>query len=213
MHRFVFSVKIILANGWLAVSTCYLQTSVQTQSSKTVMQKILREDAKSMPSTGTISSCCAFNRARRLKLRPGTPVQASSRIPKTRSYPPTGRVSTVTHPWPNPIAGPVYVEGTERGDLLVAYIEDIEVEDYSWIAVGPMRGPFGESTRWPELSSEYTTKIFRHPPVPVVPCAMAHFNFSDDISQLAHHAVHWYHQYRTRPWGNDKHRRPRLLGR
>ena len=28
------------------------------------------------------------------------------------------------------------------------------------------RGPLGESTRWPELSSEYTTKIFRHTPGP-----------------------------------------------
>ena len=40
------------------------------------------------------------------------------------------------------------------------------VDDYSWIAIGPRRGPLGESTRWPELSSEYTTKIFRHTPGP-----------------------------------------------
>ncbi len=32
--------------------------------------------------------------------------------------------------------------------------------------MGPRRGPLGESTRWPELSSEYTTKIFRHTPGP-----------------------------------------------
>ena len=45
-------------------------------------------------------------------------------------------------------------------------IEEIVVDDYSWIAIGPRRGPLGESTRWPELSSEYTTKIFRHTPGP-----------------------------------------------
>src|SRR6516162_9644549 len=36
----------------------------------------------------------------------------------------------------NPIGGPVFVEGAERGDVLVVSIEDIVVEDYSWIAVG-----------------------------------------------------------------------------
>jgi amidase len=69
-------------------------------------------------------------------------------------------------PQANPIAGPIWVEGAERGDALVVTIEEILVDDYSWIAIGPRRGPLGESTRWPELSSEYTTKIFRHTPGP-----------------------------------------------
>ena len=66
----------------------------------------------------------------------------------------------------NPIAGPIWVEGARRGDTLVIAIEEIVVDDYSWIAIGPRRGPLGESTRWPELSSDYTTKIFRHTPGP-----------------------------------------------
>jgi amidase len=65
-------------------------------------------------------------------------------------------------PQANPIGGPVYVEGAERGDTLVVVIEEILVGDTSWIAVGPKRGPLGESTRWPELSGAYTTRIFRH---------------------------------------------------
>jgi acetamidase/formamidase len=69
-------------------------------------------------------------------------------------------------PLANPIAGPIWVDGAQRGDTLVIVIEDIVVDTYSWIAVGPRRGPLGESTRWPELSSEYTTKIFRHTPGP-----------------------------------------------
>lgn len=67
-------------------------------------------------------------------------------------------------PMANPIAGPVFIDGAERGDVLVVNIEDIEVADYSWVAIGPNRGPFGQSTRWPELSTEYTTKIFKHTP-------------------------------------------------
>jgi amidase len=56
------------------------------------------------------------------------------------------------------------VEGAERGDVLVVTIDEILVDDYSWIAVGPRRGPLGDSVRFPELSTEYTTKIFRHTP-------------------------------------------------
>jgi amidase len=63
-------------------------------------------------------------------------------------------------PLANPLAGPVYLAGAERGDALVIHIEDITVAATSWIAIGPRRGPLGESTRWPELSSQYTTKVF-----------------------------------------------------
>jgi acetamidase/formamidase len=69
-------------------------------------------------------------------------------------------------PQANPIGGPVYLTGAERGDTLVVTIEDIVVDEYSWIAIGPKRGPLGESTRWPELSADYTTKVFRHTPGP-----------------------------------------------
>lgn len=69
-------------------------------------------------------------------------------------------------PTANPIGGPVWLEGAERGDTLVVTVEDILVGDYSWIAIGPRRGPLGESARWPELSSDYTTRIFRHVPGP-----------------------------------------------
>src|ERR1700730_528968 len=44
-------------------------------------------------------------------------------------------------PLANPIGGPVYLEGAEPGDTLVVTIEDIQVADMSWIAIGPRRGP------------------------------------------------------------------------
>src|SRR5438105_6049147 len=78
----------------------------------------------------------------------------------------------------NPIGGPVYLQGAEPGDTLIVTLEDILVEDYSWIAIGPKRGPLGESTRWPELSSDYTTKIFRHTAGPsgTLRDGLLHFN-------------------------------------
>ncbi len=85
-------------------------------------------------------------------------------------------------PHANPIGGPVHLEGAERGDTLVVTIEDITVADSSWIAIGPRRGPLGESTRWPELSGDYTTKIFRHTPGPSGTMRDGTLHFNDRLS-------------------------------
>lgn len=85
-------------------------------------------------------------------------------------------------PLTNPIGGPIWLEGAERGDTVVLTIEEILVEEYSWIAIGPRRGPLGESTRWPELSGEYTTKIFRHTPGPSGSRRDGTLHFSERIS-------------------------------
>jgi acetamidase/formamidase len=85
-------------------------------------------------------------------------------------------------PLANPIGGPVCLEGAERGDTLAVTIHDILVEDHSWIAIGPHRGPLGESTRWPELSADYTTKIFRHTPGPSGTLRDGTLHFSDRLS-------------------------------
>jgi amidase len=87
-----------------------------------------------------------------------------------------------TPPHANPIGGPVFLEGAERGDVLVVTLEDIVVDDYSWVAIGPRRGPLGESTRWPELSGEYTTKIFKHTPGKSGTTRDGTLHFSDKIA-------------------------------
>jgi acetamidase/formamidase len=85
-------------------------------------------------------------------------------------------------PQANPLGGPVYLEGAQRGDTLAVTIEDILVGEYSWIAIGPRRGPLGESTRWPELSSDYTTRIFRHTPGPSGTLRDGTLHFSERIT-------------------------------
>src|SRR4051794_18238111 len=85
-------------------------------------------------------------------------------------------------PLTNPIVGPIYLESAERGDTLVVTIEDIQVGDYSWVAVGPGRGPLGESTKWPDLSGTYTTKIFRHTPGPSGTNRDGTMQFSETLS-------------------------------
>jgi acetamidase/formamidase len=85
-------------------------------------------------------------------------------------------------PLVNPIAGPVWLEGAQPGDTLVVSIEEVLVADSSWIAIGPRRGPLGESTRWSELSSAYTTKIFRHTPGPSGTTRDGTLHFSERLS-------------------------------
>src|SRR5262249_40686480 len=78
--------------------------------------------------------------------------------------------------------GPVFVDGAQRGDTLAVKIEQIKVESYSWIAVGPRRGPLGESTRFPDCSTEYTTKIFKHAPGPSGTTVDGTLHFSEQIA-------------------------------
>jgi acetamidase/formamidase len=96
---------------------------------------------------------------------------------------PANRLGFDKHPpLANPIGGPVYIEGAEPGDVLTVEIEDILVGDYSWVAIGPNRGPLGQSTRWPEVSKKYTTKIFQHIPGPSGTMRDGTIQFSDNIA-------------------------------
>jgi len=85
-------------------------------------------------------------------------------------------------PLANPIGGPVFVQGAQKGDLLVVTIESITVDDYSWCAMGPRRGPLGDSTRWPELSQQYTTRVFHHTAGPSGSTRDGTLHFSEGIS-------------------------------
>jgi len=85
-------------------------------------------------------------------------------------------------PLANPIGGPVWLEGAERGDTLVVTVEDILVDEASWVAIGPRRGPLGESSRWPELSREYTTMVMGHEPGPSGTMRDGRVRFNDRLS-------------------------------
>ncbi len=111
-----------------------------------------------------------------------TPAPAISKPRPTKQFLPRDRVSTACRRWPIRSAVPVYLEGAKKGDVLVVSIEDILVDSYSWTAIGPKRGPLGESTRWPELSGDYTTKIFKHTPGPSGTTRDGTLHFNDKIS-------------------------------
>jgi acetamidase/formamidase len=125
-----------------------------------------------------------------LRVQPGEPFEVETddastgyfKTPDDKAIPARRPGFDRTPPLANPIGGPVYLEGAERGDVLVVTLEDILVDDYSWIAIGPKRGPLGESTRWPELSADYTTIIFRHAPGPSGTTRDGTLRFNDRIS-------------------------------
>jgi len=74
--------------------------------------------------------------------------------------------STDYTPWKhNPLAGPVYVEGAEKGDVLVVHIEEIKPAGQGHTCIIPGYGPLAESKLWPELGEAYT-HIIKHLPGP-----------------------------------------------
>ncbi|MDA1189203.1 MAG: acetamidase/formamidase family protein [Chloroflexi bacterium] len=65
----------------------------------------------------------------------------------------------------NPIAGPIFVEGAEKGDLLEITLETIEPIEYGWTLYDKDIGPLGDSSHWHELNKG-TVHIIKHEPGP-----------------------------------------------
>ncbi|MBM3948849.1 MAG: hypothetical protein FJ312_06370 [SAR202 cluster bacterium] len=65
----------------------------------------------------------------------------------------------------NPVAGPIYVEGAERGDLLEVTIEKIVVGSEGWTASLPGIGPLGDSHRFAEARGPWV-RVIKHLPGP-----------------------------------------------
>ena len=65
----------------------------------------------------------------------------------------------------NPLAGPIYVEGANPGDVLVTTIHDIVVEDQGVSCIIPGVGPLADSAQYPECHGPIT-KIIKHLPGP-----------------------------------------------
>ena len=101
------------------------------------MQRILREQAKKY----------AFDWRDEplLLVRPGESFEIETydasngyfRTPEDKAIPAKRPGFDRSPPLVNPIGGPVFVEGAEKGDCLVVHLEEIVVDDYSWIAIGP----------------------------------------------------------------------------
>ena len=65
----------------------------------------------------------------------------------------------------NPMGGPVYVDGAQRGDLLEITIERIEVDHQGFTAFRPGTGPLSDSNKWSAVNGPFV-HIVRHLPGP-----------------------------------------------
>ena len=74
----------------------------------------------------------------------------------------------VDETWPpsaNPVAGPIYIEGVRKGDLLGIKIEDILVAEDQSFTLAARRGPVHDSYKWSQAAEPWT-HILRHAPGP-----------------------------------------------
>ena len=131
---------------------------------ETDMQRIERDQARKFAFDWRDEPLLRVERSESFEIETWDASSGYFRSPADKAIPALRPGFDRTPPLANPIGGPVWLNGAEPGDTLVVTIEDILVGDYSWTAIGPRRGPLGESSRWPELSADYTTKIFRHTP-------------------------------------------------
>lgn len=65
----------------------------------------------------------------------------------------------------NPLAGPIYVEGADSGDLLVVQIEDIVVAEQGVAPILAGVGPLHDSAKYPECRGPITA-VIKHLPGP-----------------------------------------------
>jgi acetamidase/formamidase len=145
------------------------------------MQRIARDQARKFAFDGRDQPLLHVKQGEAFEIETWDASSGYFKTPADKAIPALRPGFDRTPPHANPIGGPVFVEGAKRGDVLVITIEEILVGDYSWCAIGPRRGPLGESTRWPELSGEYTTKIFPHTPGPSGTMRDGTVHFSDRI--------------------------------
>jgi acetamidase/formamidase len=86
--------------------------------------------------------------------------------------------------WPpsaNPVAGPIYIEGVRRGDLLAIKIEDILVASDQSFTFAARRGPVHDSLKW-SGAAEPWTHILRHEPGPSGTMRDGKIKFNEKIS-------------------------------
>ena len=70
--------------------------------------------------------------------------------------------------WPpeyNPVVGPIYVEGCERGDTLAVRFDWIDPWRYGFSGILPGIGPLGDSLKWQDCAEPHV-QVIEHLPGP-----------------------------------------------
>jgi amidase len=78
-------------------------------------------------------------------------------------YPQNRPTHRFNPPLLNPVAGPVFIEGAEKGDLVVVIVEKIVPDAQGYTILQPGDGLLGDSLKYHKTSEIYT-RIFKHVP-------------------------------------------------
>src|SRR5262249_31479219 len=100
------------------------------------VQRITREQARKYAFDWEDGPLLRVRRAESLEVEPYAASTGHFKTPDDKAIPARRPGFDRTPPHANPIGGPVFLEGAERGDTLVVTVEEILVDDYSWIAIG-----------------------------------------------------------------------------
>lgn len=82
---------------------------------------------------------------------------------ETLPYPENRPTHTATPPLLNPVAGPVYIKGAEKGDLMKVTVEKIVPDTQGYTILQPGDGLFSDSIKHSK-TAEYLTRIIKHIP-------------------------------------------------
>ena len=104
-------------------------------------------------------------------------IRSEDRLP-TPMHVPTLLISP---PELNPVAGPIYVEGARKGDLLAITIDKIIVDEQGVTCFVPGVGPLNDSKKWSECNGPFT-HIIKHLPGPSGTTRDGKGVFSDKIT-------------------------------
>jgi acetamidase/formamidase len=142
------------------------------------MQTIARENAR----------LYALDRAEapRLRVRPGerfvveTLDASASQLTRDRQSPFERGGLDVTPALSNPLAGPVHVEGVEKGDMLCIHIHRVAISPRHSATWTTNRGPLRDTARWPDADAP-GVHILRHEPGASGTMADGMVQFSDRV--------------------------------
>lgn len=79
----------------------------------------------------------------------------------TLPYPENRPTHAADPPMLNPVAGPVFIEGAEKGDVVVVSIEKIVPDTQGYTILQPGDGLYGDSLKY-RSTTEHLTRILRH---------------------------------------------------
>lgn len=84
---------------------------------------------------------------------------------QTLPYPDMRPTHTSSPPLLNPVAGPVYIEGAEKGDTIVVTVEEIVPDIQGYTILQPGDGLYGDSLTY-SSTTDFFTRILKHVPGP-----------------------------------------------